>query len=96
MTRAEIEKSLKPIQWIYKHEYGGYSAAFGVGGRSLDLDIAPVLCAPPAEFHLTIFVNEELLEKGYTKYHKNLDGAMKEARSFLINEVCALFDLEEE
>lgn len=93
MTRAEIEKSLKPIQWIYKHEFGGYSAEFGVGRRSLDLDIAPVLCAPPAEFHLTIFVNEELLEKGYTKYHKSLDGAMKEARSFLVDEVCALFDL---
>ena len=96
MKRKQIEKSLKPIPWIYKHEYGGYSATFGVGGRSLDLEIAPALCAPPAEFHLTIFVNEELIEKGYNKYHKDLDGAMKEARSFLINEVCALFDLEEE
>ena len=95
MTREDIVRSLKPIQWIYKHEFGGYSAEFGVGGRSLDLEIAPVLCAPPAEFHLTIFLNEEFLEKGYKKYHKNLDGAMKEARSFLVDEVCALFELVE-
>lgn len=93
MTREDIARSLKPIKWTYKHEFGGYSATFGVGGRSLDLEIAPALCAPPAEFHLTIFVNEELLEKGYKKYHKTLDEAMKEARSFLIDEVCTLFDL---
>ena len=93
MKRKQIENSLKPIPWIYKHEYGGYSATFGVGGRSLDLEIAPAVCAPPAEFHLTIFVNEEHLEKGYKKYHINLDGAMKEARSFLVDEVCALFKL---
>lgn len=94
MTRADIEKSLKPIQWIYKHEFGGYSAEFMVGRRSLDLDIAPSL-GDPTKSYLTIFGNEELIENGYNKYHKDIDGAMKEARSFLIKEVCALFDLED-
>lgn len=92
MTRAEIEKSLKPIQWTYKHEFGGYSTEFGVGGRSLDLDISPAL-GDPTKSYLTIFGNEELIEKGYKKTHETLDEAMKEARSFLVDEVSALFDL---
>lgn len=92
MTRAEIARSLKPIQWVYKHEYGGYSATFGVGRRSLDLDISPAL-GDPTKSYLTIFDNEELIEKGYKKTHETLDGAMKGARSFLVDEVCALFDL---
>mgnify|MGYP006961882310 CR=1 FL=1 len=95
MTREDIARSLKPIQWTYRHEFSRYAATFGVGDRSLRLKISPVLGAHP-ESYLTIFRNEELIGEGYKKIHKNLDEAMKEARSYLIKEVCDLFDLEEE
>lgn len=94
MTREDIARSLKPIQWIYRHEFGSYVATLGVGGRSLTIDISPVLGAP-TELYLTICRNEELIGEGYKKTHKTLDDVMSEARSFLIGEVCDLFEIDE-
>lgn len=94
MTRKDIARSLKPIQWIYKHEFASYVATLGVGGRSLVLEISPALGAP-TEFYLTICRNEELIGEGYKKTHKLLDEVMSEARSFLIGEVCTLFEIDE-
>ena len=95
MKRTEIARSLKPIQWTYKREFGSYVATLGVGGRSLTLDISPALGAP-LELCLTICRNEELIGEGYKKIHKNLDDVMHEARSFLIDEVCSLFEIDQQ
>lgn len=94
MTRNDIAKSLKPIEWSYIHEYNAYKASLGIGGKSLELEISPSLGAP--EFsHLLILRNGTLLE-GYKACHKPLDSAMQEARRFLIDEVCSLFELDEQ
>ena len=94
MTRNDIANSLKPIEWAYRHEDNTYKASLGVGGKSLEIEICPALGAP--EFsHLLILRNGTLLE-GYKACHKSLDGAMQEARSFLIDEVCSLFELDEQ
>lgn len=94
MTRNDIAKSLKPIEWSYIHEYNAYRASLGIGGKSLEIEICSAFGSP--EFsHLMIFRNEILLE-GYKVYHKPLDSAMQEARNFLVNEVCSLFELDEQ
>lgn len=94
MKRADIARSLKTIQWTYKREFGSYVATLGVGGRSLTLEISPAFGAP-LELCLTIYRNEELIGEGYNKIHKELSEVMHEARSFLIDEVCSLFEIEE-
>ena len=94
MTRNEIAKSLKPIEWAYNHECSMYVASFGVGGESLEIEISPAYGAP--EFsQLTIFRDETLID-GYKVCHKTLDSAMQEARNFLVTEVCSLFNLDEQ
>ena len=93
MTRNDIAKSLKPIEWAYKHEYSMYVASFGVGGESLDIEISPAYGAP--EFSQLMIFRDETLIDGYKVCHKTLDSAMQEARRFLIDEVCSLFELDE-
>lgn len=94
MTRNDIAKSLKPIEWTYNHESNTYKASLGIGGKSLEIEICPSLGAP--EFsHLMILRNGTLIE-GYKSGHYTLNSAMKEARDFLITEVCSLFDLDEQ
>lgn len=92
MTREDIARSLKPIKWTYTHHQHRYSAVLGVGGMSLALDIDH----PIHECHLVVSRNGSLLSEGYKKYHKTLDEAMKEARSFLIDEVCSLFEVDQQ
>lgn len=92
MTRNDIAKSLKPIEWKYNHESNTYWASLGIGGRSLKIEICPALGAP--EFsQLMIFRNGTLID-GYKVCHKPLDSAIQEARNFLVNEVCSLFNLD--
>jgi len=94
MTRNDIAKSLKPIEWAYKHECSMYVASLGVGGKSLEIEICPSLGAP--EFsHLMILRNGTLIE-GYKSGHYTLNGAMQEARKFLVTEVCSLFNIDEQ
>ncbi len=94
MTRNDIAKSLKPIEWAYRHECNTYKASLGIGDKSLEIEICPGLGAP--EFsQLMIFRNGILLE-GYKVCHKPLDSAMQEARNFLVTEVCNLFELDEQ
>ena len=94
MTRNDIAKSLKPIEWAYKHECSMYVASFGVGGKSLEIEISPAYGAP--EFsQLMIFRDETLIER-YKARHSTLDSAMQEARRFIVNEVCSLFNLDEQ
>lgn len=92
MTRNDIAKSLKPIEWAYNHEYRTFKASLGVGGKGLEIEICPALGAP-AVSQLMIFRNGKLLD-GYKVCHITLDSAMQEARKFLITEVCSLFDLD--
>ena len=94
MTRNEIAKSLKPIEWAYKHECSMYVASFGVGGESLEIEISPAYGAP--EFSQLMIFRDETLIDGYKVRHKTLDSAMQEARNFLVNEVCNLFELDEQ
>lgn len=92
MTRNDIAKSLKPIEWAYKHECSMYVASFGVGGKSFEIEISPAYGAPEIS-QLMIFRDETLIE-GYKMCHSTLDRAMQEARNFLVNEVCSLFELD--
>lgn len=94
MTRNDIAKSLKPIEWAYKHECSMYVASFGVGGESLEIEISPAYGAP--EFSQLMIFRDETLIDGYKVCHKTLDSAMQEARNFLVTEVCSLFNLDEQ
>ena len=94
MTRNDIAKSLKPIEWAYRHECNTYKTSLGIGGKSLEIEICPAYGAPGISL-LMILRNETLLE-GYKVGHMTLDSAMQEARNFLVNEVCSLFELEEQ
>lgn len=94
MTRNEIAKSLKPIEWAYNHECSMYVASFGVGGESLEIEISPAYGAP--EFSQLMIFRDETLIDGYKVCHKTLDSAMQEARNFLVNEVCNLFELDDQ
>lgn len=94
MTRNDIAKSLKPIEWAYNHECSMYVASFGVGGESLEIEISPAYGAP--EFSQLMIFRDEILIDGYKVCHKTLDSAMQEARNFLVNEVCSLFELDEQ
>ena len=93
MTRNDIAKSLKPIEWVYKHECSMYVASLGVGGKSLEIEISPAYGAP--EFSQLMIFRDETLIEGYKACHSTLDSAMQEARKFLVNEVCSLFELDE-
>ena len=92
MTRNDIAKSLKPIEWAYKHECSMYVTSFGVGGKSLEIEISPAYGAP--EFSQLMIFQDETLIEGYKACHSTLDSAMQEARNFLVNEVCSLFELD--
>lgn len=92
MTRNDIAKSLKPIEWKYINESNTYWASLGIGGRSLKIEICPAL-GPPEYSQLMIFRNGILLD-GYKVCHNPPYDAMQEARNFLVNEVCSLFNLD--
>lgn len=92
MTRNDIAKSLKPIEWAYKHECSMYVASLGVGGKSLEIEISPAYGAP--EFSQLMIFRDEILIEGYKACHSTLDSAMQDARNFLVNEVCNLFELD--
>ena len=92
MTRNDIAKSLKPIEWAYKHECSMYVASLGVGGKSLEIEISPAYGA--TEFSQLMIFRDETLIEGYKARHSALDSAMQEARNFLITEVCNLFELD--
>lgn len=94
MTRNDIAKNLKPIEWAYRHECSMYVASFGVGGESLEIEISPAYGAP--EFSQLMIFRDETLIDGCKVCHKTLDSAMQEARNFLVNEVCNLFELDEQ
>lgn len=95
MTRNDIAKSLKPIEWAYKHKYGTYTATLGVGGKSLEFEISPALGMSGYKY-LVISRNGKLVEGGYIPSQKTLDCAIRVAHNFLVNEVCNLFELDEQ
>ena len=92
MTRNDIAKSLKPIEWAYKHECSMYVASFGAGGKRFEIEICPAFGAP--EFSQLMIFRDETLIDGYKACHSTLDSAMQEARRFIVNEVCRLFNLD--
>lgn len=94
MTRNDIAKSLKPIEWEYCKEDCMHRASFAVGGKSLEIEISPAFVAP--EFSQLMIFRDETLIEGYKVCHSTLDSAMKEARKFLVTEVCSLFELDEQ
>lgn len=93
MTRNDIAKSLRPIEWAYKHECSMYVASLGCGGKSLEIEISPAYGAP--EFSQLMIFRDETLIDGYKACHSTLDSAIQEARNFLVSEVCSLFELDE-
>lgn len=94
MTRNDIEKSLKPIEWCYKHKYGTYRATFGVGVKIFEFEISPTFGLPDYKY-LVIYLNGKMID-GYRANHESLDSAMREVRRYLLNEVCTLFELDEQ
>ena len=94
MTRNDIAKSLKPIEWVYNHDKGIYTAILGVGGRGIEL-VIELLYNSPAVARLTGYRNNVYIPE-CSRLHPTLDSAMQEARRFIVNEVCSLFDLDEQ
>jgi hypothetical protein len=94
MTRNDIAKSLKPIEWAYCQESCMYRASFAVGGGSLEFAISPALVISAPSI-LMIHRNGVRIEM-HTVGHKTIDSAMSEARNFLVTEVCSLFELDEQ
>ena len=94
MTRNDIVKSLKPIEWAYIHENNTYKASLGVGGKSFVLEISPAYGAQGIS--LLMIRQSGVHLKGYKSGHYTLDSAMQEARKFLTTEVCGLFELDEQ
>lgn len=92
MTREEIARSLKPIEWTYKHEFCSYVADLGVGG--VDLRIEPQIGVPDKPYLIASRGEDVIFER--SKPYKTLEGAMSAARAILIDEVLNLFDLGEE
>ena len=94
MTRNDIAKSLKPIEWTYSHECSMYRTSFAFGGKSFVLEISPAF---GAQGILLLMIRQSGVHlKGYKFGHYTLDSAMQEARNFLITEVCNLFELNEQ
>nr|DAJ43536.1 MAG TPA: Protein of unknown function (DUF2459) [Caudoviricetes sp.] len=94
MTRNDIAKSLKPIEWAYNHDKGVYTAILGVGGRGVEL-VIELLYNSPSVARLTAYRNNAYAPE-CIRLHPALDSAMQEARNFLVNEVCNLFELDEQ
>ena len=70
-----------------------YRTSFAVGGESLEFAILPavVVSAPSI---LMIHRCGVRIDK-HTVGHKTIDSAKQEARRFIVNEVCSLFELDE-
>lgn len=94
MTRNDIAKSLKPIEWAYNHDKGIYTAILGVGCRGIEL-VIELLYNSPSVARLTGYRNNVYIHE-CIRLHPTLDSAMQEARNFLVNEVCNLFELDEQ
>ena len=92
MTREGIEKSLKPIEWTYKHEFCSYVADLGVG--DIRIRIEPHIGAPD-NLYLTAERGRGMIFDRSNQY-KTLEEAMSAARAILIDEVCSLFNLDEQ
>ena len=95
MTREDIARSLKPIQWIYTYSYLTCRATFGIGGKRFNVEIETPI-GIETESYLTISMGRKKIHEGYKKVHKTIYEAMEDARNFLVNGVCDLFDLEED
>lgn len=94
MTRNDIAKSLKPIEWAYNHDKGIYTAILGVGGRGIEL-VIELLYNSPSVARLTGYRNNVYIPE-CIRLHPTLDSAMQEARNFFITEVSNLFELDEQ
>lgn len=93
MTRNDIAKSLKPIEWAYCKESCMYRFSFAFGGEGLEFAIMPAVVVS-APFILMIHRDGVRIDT-HTVAHKNFDSAKQEARRFIVNEVCNLFELDE-
>ena len=96
MTRNDIAKSLKPIEWEYNNENNTYKTSFGAGGERIEINIRKSL-HHTSLLLLRILRNGSFVEEEeYEICHKTLDSAMEEARNFLVTEVCSFFELDEQ
>lgn len=91
MTRADIEKSLKPIQWTYQHEFGSYVATLGVGGVSLRIE--PKIGDQDKPYLIANRGRDMIFDR--SKPFDTLDEAMGAARDILLDEACKLFEIDE-
>lgn len=94
MTRNDIVKSLKPIEWTYWKDDCMHRASFSVGGGSLEFAILPaVVVSSPS---ILMIHRDGVRIDTHTVAHKTIDSAKQEARRFIVNEVCSLFELDEQ
>ena len=94
MTREDIAKRLKPIEWVYCQDSCMYRASFAVGGEVFEFAISPALVISAPSI-LMIHRNGVRIEM-HTVRHETIDSAMQEARRFVVNKVCSLFNLDEQ
>jgi hypothetical protein len=94
MTRNDIAKSLKPIEWEYCKEDCMHRASFAVGGESFEFAILPaVVVSAPS---ILMIHRDGVRIDTHTVAHKTIDSAKQEARRFIVNKLCTLFEIDEQ
>ena len=94
MALSDIAKNLKSIEWVYCQDSCMYRASFAVGGERFEFAISPALVISAPSI-LMIHRNGVRIEM-HTVRHETIDSAMQEARRFVVNKVCSLFNLDEQ
>lgn len=94
MTREEVEKIIKPIEWKYTHERATYYTSMEFFNRRIEIYIEdPLPNAVSKRVRIESSIGD--LKLSSIEFYENLDEAMKKARLHLV-EVCGLFDLDKE
>lgn len=94
MTRNDIAKSLKPIEWAYEDENRTYKAHPGASKHGIYMCISPLIGTPSLFLLYTSF--DRPASPDGEKFFKSVDEAMAKAREALVDYMCSLFELDEQ
>lgn len=92
MTRNDIAKSLKPIEWTYTDENRTYKARPGAAKHGIYMCISPLIWTPSLFLLYTSF--DRPASPAGEKVFKSVDEAMAKAREALVDYMCNLFELD--
>ena len=93
MTRNEIAKSLKPIDWEYTDESRTYKARPGALKHGIYMCISPLIGSPSLFLLYTSF--DRPASPAGEKFFSSVDEAMAKGREALVDYLCNIFELDE-